>query len=207
MHLHEFLFLAVSHFLALLSPGPDFFILVGNTARQGVRNGLGTALGIALANAAYIACALIGFGFLSESTMLHQVIRWFGAAYLISIAWAFLRSGLKPREARAVQQREGAGSLWLGLGMGFMSGALNPKNGLFYLGLFSVAVSVDTPAHVRIFYGVWMFLVVLIWDIALVLCLRTRAVADAIWRRLAAIEVGAGVCLLCLALFIVGTSL
>lgn len=207
MRLHEFLILASAHFIALLSPGPDFFILIGNTARHGVRSGLGTALGISLANAAYILCALAGFGFLSEWTLLHQIIRWLGAAYLISIAWAFLKSGLSPRTStQSEQSPDKRETLWQGFATGFMSGALNPKNGLFYLGLFSASVSAATPASVRIFYGVWMFLVVLLWDGLLVLCLRSRPAMNTLWRRLPSIEVGAGVCLVAIAVLIIATG-
>ena len=45
-----FLALALAHFVALLSPGPDFFLLVGYAARYRVRGSAGLCVGIAVGN-------------------------------------------------------------------------------------------------------------------------------------------------------------
>lgn len=42
--------LALSHFVALLSPGPDFFLLVGYAVRYRIRGSIGLCLGIAAGN-------------------------------------------------------------------------------------------------------------------------------------------------------------
>lgn len=196
MPLKEFTLLASAHFVALLSPGPDFFILIGNTTRFGLRTGVGTAVGIALANAAYIACVLLGFGLLSQHPLVGTLLRWLGGAYLLSIAYTFIRSGLAGGSAVEKQaQFQEKGSLGRGLSTGFLSGALNPKNGLFYLGLFSASVSNSTTGGVRCFYGLWMFLVVLGWDLLLACALRRSAVITALRRLIPKIELSAGVCL------------
>ena len=39
--------LALAHFVALLSPGPDFFLLVGYAVRYRLRGSAGLCLGIA----------------------------------------------------------------------------------------------------------------------------------------------------------------
>lgn len=198
----QFLVLASAHFLALLSPGPDFFVLVGNTTTHGVRNGLGVAVGIAGANAGYIAGALAGFSLLTGNVILHTVVRWLGAAFLAWLGWAFIRSARARREwslAAGAGKRRGFGA---GVLTGLLSGGLNPKNGLFYLGLFSLAVGRGTPLGVRVFYGAWMFAVVLAWDALLVLCLRAGAATELLRRYGAKIECFAGACLLGLAVVI-----
>ena len=45
-----FLLVAGTHFAALLSPGPDFFLLIRTALAQGRRQADGCACGIALAN-------------------------------------------------------------------------------------------------------------------------------------------------------------
>lgn len=45
-----FLALALAHFVALLSPGPDFFLLVGYSARYRLRGSAGLCVGIATGN-------------------------------------------------------------------------------------------------------------------------------------------------------------
>ena len=55
-----FLALALAHFVALLSPGPDFFLLVGYAARYRLRGSAGLCVGIAAGNALYIVLVIIG---------------------------------------------------------------------------------------------------------------------------------------------------
>jgi threonine/homoserine/homoserine lactone efflux protein len=195
----QFLVLASAHFLALLSPGPDFFVLVGNTARHGVRNGLGAAGGIAFANAAYIAAALAGFSLLTANPAVSTAVRWLGTAFLAWLGWAFLKSARTGTDRQLAGGRETRRGFCAGFLTGLLSGGLNPKNGLFYLGLFSLAVERGTPAGVRAFYGIWMFAVVLGWDVLLVLCLRAGAATELLRRHRRKIERFAGVCLLGLA--------
>lgn len=199
---HEFLVLASAHFLCLLSPGPDFFLLVGNTARHGRRHGFGAAVGIACANAGYIAGALAGFGLVTENSTAFAVVRWLGAAYLGWLGLGLVRSARTPRALVVGRGREGHQTFGSGWVTGFLSGALNPKNGLFYLGVFSLAVSPATPVAVRAGYGLWMFSVVLLWDALLVRCLSATAALQALQRHVPKIEGVSGACLLGLAIFI-----
>ena len=55
--------LALSHFVALLSPGPDFFLLVGYAVRYRIRGSIGLCLGIAAGNALYIVLASLAGDF------------------------------------------------------------------------------------------------------------------------------------------------
>jgi threonine/homoserine/homoserine lactone efflux protein len=198
----EFFVLASAHLLCLLSPGPDFFLLVGNTARHGGRHGFGAAVGIACANAGYIACALAGFGLLTESSSAFTVVRWLGATYLGWLGFGLVKSARTPRVLVVGQGRDGRQTFRSGWVTGFLSGALNPKNGLFYLGVFSFAVSPQTPVAVRAGYGLWMFSVVLIWDALLVRCLSATSALQALQRHVPKIEGISGACLLGLAIVI-----
>jgi len=203
--IYEFLMLAGAHFLALLSPGPDFFLLVGSTAKNGRKNGAGVAVGIACANAGYIACALAGFSLLGRHRCVHQTLQWLGAGYLGWLGWTFLKSARAAAHqptgfSNASDRGRGFSS---GALAGFLSGALNPKNGLFYLGLFSTAVGAGTPVGVRFFFGAWMFGVVLVWDLLLAFALDTGIALDLLRRYLPKIEGLAGFCLIGLAVVLV----
>lgn len=58
--------LALAHFVALLSPGPDFFLLVGYAVRYRMRDSTGLCVGIAVGNGLYILLAIIGWGILRQ---------------------------------------------------------------------------------------------------------------------------------------------
>jgi threonine/homoserine/homoserine lactone efflux protein len=200
MVLQEFAMLAGAHWLALVSPGPDFLLLLRNALRHGRRNGIGTSLGIACANGVYIVMALAGFSLLQRSPMLLMVMKLLAGAYLAYIGWAFIRASRSaqslPLHGEVGQGGERDGFL-RGFVAGFFSGGLNPKNGLFYLGLFTLMVGADTGTPVKLLYGLWMFAAVFVWDAALVLAVSNARVASGIARYFARAEWLAGLVLLC----------
>lgn len=194
----EFLLLAGAHLLALASPGPDFLLLVRSALRHGRRHGIGAAAGIALANGMYIALALGGFSLLQQSPALLTAMKWLASVYLAWLGWLFMQSSLKPAPLPAAG-REQAGApagFAAGLGAGFLSAALNPKNGVFYLGLFTLMVGAQTGAGRKLAYGLWMFFAVFAWDAALVLAMSQRRVIALLGRGLPMVERGAGLLLM-----------
>ncbi len=84
--------LALSHFVALLSPGPDFFLLVGYAVRYRIRGSIGLCLGIAAGNALYIVLAIVGWGLLRQAPLLFLLIELLGAGYLLWIGSLLIRS-------------------------------------------------------------------------------------------------------------------
>ena len=50
IYLQSFLILALAHFLALISPGVDFFIIIHKTIKNGKKAGITVDFGIAIAN-------------------------------------------------------------------------------------------------------------------------------------------------------------
>jgi threonine/homoserine/homoserine lactone efflux protein len=169
----QFLVIAGVHFLALLSPGPDFFLIVRSALVNGARTATGVCVGIALANGVYIALAIGGVAMLQQLAGLFAVLRWAGCAYLAWLGWRFLNvRGDAPASVghaaeTAYAAQAARADWWRELRTGFLSGILNPKNSLFYASLFSLGFARETTLGVQIGYGVWMFGAVLAWDCAI----------------------------------------
>lgn len=165
----QFLIIAGAHFLALLSPGPDFFLIVRSAIVNGPRIASGVCAGIALANGCYIGLAISGVMILNEISGLFTLLKWCGCAYLAWLGWCFLHStghssppqahntATTPNHSTRRWQRE--------FRTGFTSGILNPKNSLFYASLFSLGLEANTPLVIQAAFGIWMFLAVLLWDL------------------------------------------
>lgn len=194
----EFFLLAGAHLLALASPGPDFLLLVRSALRHGRRNGIGASLGIALANGLYIGLALCGFSLLQQSPALLTTMKWLASGYLAWLGWLFMQSSRKP--ARLPQpgdlMDERPAGFAAGMGAGFLSGALNPKNGMFYFGLFTLMVGAQTGMALKLAYGAWMCWVVFAWDAMLVCAVSQRRVMAWLGRGLPLVERGAGLLLM-----------
>ena len=160
----EFSILAFAHFLALLSPGPDFFLIMQASLRLPLRYGFCVSAGIAAANGVYLVCAVLGLETIKRMEGVMTILTWLGAGYLLFVGVMLLgtprRSFESVNPSRFLHRKD----LRHQFVIGFLSGILNPKNAIFYLSLFTVMVSVETPLLLRSLYALWMVTVVLAWD-------------------------------------------
>ena len=191
----EFLLIASAHFLALLSPGPDFFLILQAALRLPTRCGIAVCTGIALGNALYLLLAVSGLEVIRDMGWLMTLLRYFGAAYLIFLGFLLLRA---PRQSFG-EEKSGdiLGTTHRGkqFGVGFLSAVLNPKNAIFYLSLFTVMVAPETDLVRRGLYAVWMTLVVFFWDAALVMTIGTRGIHDRLGKTIFWVEKVSGLML------------
>lgn len=167
--MEQFVAVVIAHLLALLIPGVDFFLIARTAMTSGWRNATGACLGIAAANGIFIAAAFSGLSLLSHPALLDP-LQLAGGGFLIFIGVAFLRSrGRIDLDQDLTAQR----TTWLkNLGLGLTSGLLNPKNALFYVSL-AAAVRAAAPLTL-VLYGIWMFCVVLVWDVFVAVGLGSR---------------------------------
>lgn len=155
--------LALSHFVALMSPGPDFFLQAGYAIRYRLRGSAGIGVGIALGNAFYIVLALFGWTVLQKYTLLFRLIEIAGAFYLIWIGSHLLRSRKQESVLSATaNSRPSPGRQCL---LGLSSALLNPKNALFYLALMTSILGAGVTLPQQIFSGMWMSVMVLLWNL------------------------------------------
>lgn len=153
--MQAFILIALAHFLALLSPGPDFFLIARTAIASGWRVASGACVGIALGNGVFIVLAFTGV------SILFELLQLAGAVYLVYLGIAFLRHAGSTRMSPT--SASSAPTWWRNLQMGLLSGLLNPKNGLFYASLASLVAGSSTMWLLS--YGIWMFCAVLAWDL------------------------------------------
>ena len=193
--------LALSHFVALLSPGPDFFLLMGYAIRYRLRGSVGLCLGIAAGNGLYIILAIIGWGILRQAPLLFLLIELLGAGYLLWVGSLLIRSRPATLAVESIRaSRPGFGrQLLLGLG----SSLLNPKNALFYLALMTSLLGPAVTLLQQTVSGLWMVSVVFFWDLLLVSAIALpqvqRRLGAIVWR----VERAAGAVLMIFGLWII----
>ncbi|WKU19457.1 LysE family translocator [Advenella alkanexedens] len=177
-----FLTVALAHFLALLSPGPDFVLVVKSAIKNDKSKAIGVAAGIASANAFYIALCLAGVGaILASSITIMIALKIIGGIFLVFLAVQALRTKKNDYADFGLDtttNKNGHTTFVKEFATGFMSGALNPKNLLFYLSLFTVVLTNDVNLTFKISLGVWMTMVVFAWDTAVIFLLSTKKVRN-----------------------------
>ena len=93
----EFLGIVLIHFLAVISPGPDFAVVIRQSVRHGRRVGIWTALGIGAGISIHVLYTLVGISALLRATpWAMTAARWAGAAYLLWLGIRFVRSAPPP---------------------------------------------------------------------------------------------------------------
>ncbi|WP_433884299.1 LysE family translocator [Pseudomonas vranovensis] len=202
--MEQFLLIAAAHFLALLSPGPDFFLVARTSMSAGWLKATGACLGIAVANGVFIVAAFAGVSALRPDSTLFVLIQLAGCAYLLYLGVLFLRhagaSALTPVGDDPVLLK----NPWFqGLVMGFVSGILNPKNALFYVSLASMVAASQASAGWKWLYGLWMFSAVLLWDVLVAAAIGNLRVRRRFARLLPWLERVSGVVLMLLALGVI----
>jgi threonine/homoserine/homoserine lactone efflux protein len=159
------------------------------------RYGIAVCIGIASANGVYLLFAVSGLQVIRGIEWLVNLLGYFGAGYLIFLGIMLLKAPKKSIECYQTEDFLATEHMGKQFMIGFMSGILNPKNMIFYLSLFTVMVSGQTPLVIRFAYAVWMVSIVFIWDCTVVLVVGRKEVKRFLGRSIYYIEKGAGVML------------
>jgi RhtB (resistance to homoserine/threonine) family protein len=169
MYWTEFLTVALVHLLAVASPGPDFAIVLRESVSNGRHAGIWTALGVGSGILLHVGYCLLGIGLIvSQSIVLFNLLKWLAAAYLIYIGIRALQA--RPADPASAELAPlAARSPRAAFVRGFVTNGLNPKATLFFLSLFTLVISPQTPLLVQAGYGLYLALATALWFCAVAL--------------------------------------
>jgi len=177
-YLSEFIAIASIHFLALISPGPDFAMIARNSFIYSKKIGIYSALGLALGIVIHISYSLLGIGFIiSRSILLFSAIKLIGALYLIHIGIKSFRSKsgmIIEKEEIAKKEIDRISAIR----MGFFTNILNPKVTLFFLSLFTQFIDPNTPFAIEAIYAGEMIIMTFFWFSFVAIMLSKKTVKE-----------------------------
>lgn len=174
-----FLTIAITHFVALLTPGVDFFLILKTIMQNKINAAKFVCVGIACGNATILLSIYISLFLLGkiDTDILHYM-KYIGAIYLAYLAFqCFYATRLKNISKDYLDQSETyliRGKYWKNLLIGLSSSLLNPKNIMFY----STLVILIYPKYnliQNLFVSVWMVAVVLFWNLGIVKLLSLKS--------------------------------
>lgn len=180
----EFLLVAGIHWLAVMSPGPDFAMVMRNSLLYSRRTGVLAAAGLAGGILLHVAYSLLGIGLIiSKSVLLFNTIKLLGAGYLIYIGMKSLLSkkdnANQTEDSSTTAKAQNELSAIASLRLGFLTNALNPKATLFFLALFTQVIDPGTPIGIKILYGVEMSAATFLWFSIVALILTHKRINHA----------------------------
>ena len=164
------------HLLAAASPGPDFVLVSQQTLSNGKRAGLLCSIGIALGLSVHILYSAFGLAaVIANSSSALWLIKLLGGTYLIYLGINGLRAKARSGEATTAVANQTALKT---IGLGFLCNALNPKAPIYFISLFTIVLSQNTPAQHLLIYGIWMMVLQFAWFSFLTILLSRPMVMD-----------------------------
>jgi threonine/homoserine/homoserine lactone efflux protein len=141
---HDLWLFVLSGLLLNITPGPDTLYIVGRSSTLGLRAGTVAALGIGTGVLVHICAAALGLSaLLAASATAFAVVKIVGAAYLVYVGIALLRTRKSSPSSPAVALPPARlRSIFF---QGFLTNVLNPKVALFFLAFLPQFVMADAP--------------------------------------------------------------
>lgn len=159
--------------LLSISPGVDTLLVIRNTARGGVRDGVVTSVAICCGLFVHATISALGISFiLLQSAWAFHLLKLAGAAYLIWLGVASLSAARRGRAlpVKSVLQSASPVSIWQPVKEGLLSNVLNPKTVVFYMAFLPQFIAPTDPALLK---SLWLagvhFVIANIWQISVVL--------------------------------------
>ncbi|GEM77338.1 LysE family translocator [Vibrio sagamiensis] len=171
--------LATIHFIALMSPGPDFALVVQNATRYGRQTGFYIALGLSVGIALHSFLSLTGVSFvIHQHPLVYTVIQFMGGSYLLYLGIKALRGVISLIKTPNSDQQSKPTSLVISnkrhaFTKGFMTNILNPKALVFFVSLMSSIVPVGMSTVGKAIALVILFVLSLVWFSSLAWMLST----------------------------------
>ncbi len=171
--------------LAMISPGPDFILVIKHAATQPRRVALATALGINVGVMVHISYCIAGLALIiSQTPWLFNLLKYAGASYLIWMGAQALFARRATANAAAHAQPANINHLspLQAFGQGLLCNLLNPKVTLFFFSVFTQLMSPSSTLIDRLTMGSIICTLSLLYWPLLVLFVQHRFIQTLLHR-------------------------
>lgn len=152
-----------------MTPGLDTALVIRNTTRGGLNDGVLTSLGICLGLYVHATLSALGISVvLTQSAQLFYLIKTLGAGYLIYLGITSLRSMTQSHTVKVDSVGSQSLSIKRSLREGFLSNVLNPKTGVFYLAFLPQFINPEYSAFSQsLLMASIHFVIAMVWQCGL----------------------------------------
>ncbi|KAA0012544.1 LysE family translocator [Billgrantia pellis] len=156
--------------LLSMTPGVDTLLVIRNTARGGVRDGVLTSVAICCGLFVHATVSALGISLiLLQSAWAFSVLKLVGAGYLIWLGMSGLTAAWRGtgRLMAAMGGERQPMPIWRPLREGLLSNVLNPKTVIFYMAFLPQFIAPGDPALIKsLFLAGVHFVIANLWQVA-----------------------------------------
>jgi threonine/homoserine/homoserine lactone efflux protein len=160
------------HLVALVSPGPDFAMILRSSIQHGKQYALLSALGLTCGVAFHVTYCMLGLNLLINSLPYFiYVVAAFGSVYFFYQGYKSIAFAIKTKNqeislatfnhTNATASNENM--TWKAISTGFFTNALNPKAFVYFLSFFAVAIAKIKTPYLSIAVSVEVILLTWLW--------------------------------------------
>lgn len=187
------------HIGGLISPGPDFALVVRNSTLLSRKLACITALGLASGVLIHSLLSIMGISILIKNQpVLFAVLQIVGAGYLFYLGVGALKSGwhrIKSSNTTDIivdNNKENDFSIWRVYFAGLVTNAFNPKALVYFVSLISAFVVNSNSISLKIGIVTELFLLTFLWFSLLAIFLSSNKMQDWIKKSEAYINLATG---------------
>ncbi|OTQ07066.1 lysine transporter LysE [Gilliamella apicola] len=164
-------------FLGMISPGPDFFLILKNSLSYSRKIALMSCLGVIMAILIHMSYCVAGIAILIATTpILYNGLRYAGSAYLL---WLGIKALLAKNTGTTYLTQQSSNKC-ISVKTAFMQGLfcnlLNPKATLFFLAIFTQVLNADSSIIDKLLVALIIWIEAVFWWPFVVYIFQTQAV-------------------------------
>ncbi|MGL1955750.1 MAG: LysE family transporter [Colwellia sp.] len=207
MDIQVLLSLAIIHTVALISPGPDFALIVQMASQESRKTALASAIGISVAILFHTLFGLTGISMLiKNSTIIFIIVQITGASYLGWSGLIAIKVSILNRQKTLNNNHKNFNlnkmTSFDGFKKGLYTNLLNPKAMVFFITLFSAIITPEISLITKIFAVIILFFLSLFWFILIALFLSKPIIQQKIKKANSVISAVTGILFISVAFFI-----
>ena len=192
----EFFTVALLHFFAVSSPGPDFILVTRQAVKLGRKAAIYTSLGIGIGILIHSLAAIMGLTLIiSSNPYLFLCMKLAASLYLFYLG---LMSIIQTSETGNEIESRDSSELNSFL-IGFITNVLNPKAIIFFVTLFSIVLNNSTSAALLTIYGLYMSAATFLWFLLISYVFTNKNLIEKYFYVLPAFEKIIGILLILIA--------
>lgn len=164
-------------FLGMISPGPDFFLVLKNSLSYSRKIALFTCLGIIIAILIHMSYCVAGIALLISTTpILYNLLRYVGATYLIWIGIKALLAKNGGTNYIGSVSNSRTISTKKAFIQGFLCNLLNPKATLFFLAIFTQVLNENSTLYDKLLVALIIWTEAILWWPFVVFIFQTQTI-------------------------------
>ena len=149
-----------------ITPGADTMIVIRNTLRGGMADGLISSLGICSGLFIHAFLSAVGISaILLYSATAFTILKTLGTIYLLWLGFSSFKAFFANHYVRTPEAQKATFHFWISAREGFLSNVLNPKAIIFYMAFLPQFISPESSALAQsMFLAFLHFLVGNLWQ-------------------------------------------